>query len=313
MLETMSKPRKLGFKRIREFIYLALPSIIKLLEEIKNHKFIYFFLFIILAGATFVRIYNTKDILGFYYDQGRDALVIWNFIHKGDLFLVGPTTGIEGILRGPWYYWLILPAYFLGGGNPVWPANFLALTTVLAIIILYGVAKDIFGRPTGLIAAAIASFSYYLLVASRWLSNPTPMLLISMLLVLSMLMVAKGKKFAWIFIAILLGLSMQFGSATEAFYIPAVLIFAFWQKKNLPDKRILAVSLASILLIFLPQIIFDFIKGGVLTASVKKFLLEEGSFKISFWQIIMARLSFYWEMFSFKIWTGQSPQFIASF
>ena len=286
---------------------------IKLLEEIKNHKFIYFFLFIILAGATFVRIYNTKDILGFYYDQGRDALVIWNFIHKGDLFLVGPTTGIEGILRGPWYYWLILPAYFLGGGNPVWPANFLALTTVLAIIILYGVAKDIFGRPTGLIAAAIASFSYYLLVASRWLSNPTPMLLISMLLVLSMLMVAKGKKFAWIFIAILLGLSMQFGSATEAFYIPAVLIFAFWQKKNLPDKRILAVSLASILLIFLPQIIFDFIKGGVLTASVKKFLLEEGSFKISFWQIIMARLSFYWEMFSFKIWTGQSPQFIASF
>ena len=285
----------------------------KLLEEIKSHKLIYILLLITLIGAIFVRIYNTKEILGFYYDQGRDALVIWNFIHKGDWFLVGPTTGIEGILRGPWYYWLILPFYFLGGGNPVWPANFLAITTVVAIIVLYIIGKEIFGRVTGLIAATIASFSYYLLVASRWLSNPTPMLLISMLLVMSLLLITKGKKYAWVFVAILLGLAMQFGSATEAFYIPVVGLFAIWQRKNLPNKKILLISIAAGLIVFLPQIIFDFVKGGVLTSAIKKFLLEEGSFKLSFWEIIKIRLSFYWEMFSFKIWTGQDPKFIAFF
>lgn len=285
----------------------------KLLDEINNHRFIYSLLLIVLVGAAFVRVYNTKEILGFYYDQGRDALVIWNFIHKGDLFLVGPITGIEGILRGPWYYWLILPFYFLGKGNPVWPANFLSITSVAAIITLYILGKEIFGRVTGLIAAAIASFSYYLLVASRWLSNPTPMLLISTLLVLSMLMITKGKKFAWVFIAILLGLSMQFGSATETFYIPAVGIFAIWQKKNLPNRKIFIVSFASVLLIFMPQIIFDFVKGGVLSSSVKKFLFEDGSFKLSFWEIIKIRLPFYWEMFSFKIWVGKASEFIAFF
>lgn len=285
----------------------------RLLEEIKNHKLIYLFLFIVLIGSVFIRIYNTKEILGFYYDQGRDALVIWNFIHKGDLFLVGPTTGIEGILRGPWYYWLILPFYFLGGGNPVWPANFLALTTVVAIIVLYILGKEIFGRVTGLVAAVIASFSYYLLVAARWLSNPTPMLLISMLLVLSMLMITKGKKYAWIFVAILLALSMQFGSATEAFYIPAVGIFAIWQRKNLPSKKIFVTSFLLGTLVFLPQIIFDFIKGGILTQSIKKFLFEEGSFKLSFWEIVKIRIPFYWEMFSFKIWVGKSSEFIAFF
>ncbi|MEK7550253.1 MAG: glycosyltransferase family 39 protein [Patescibacteria group bacterium] len=282
----------------------------KILEEIKNHKFIYLLLSLVLIGATFVRVFNTKEILGFYYDQGRDALVIWNFLHKGDLFLVGPTTGIEGILRGPWYYFLILPFYFLGGGNPVWPANFLALTTVVAIVLLYILGKEIFDRSTGLIAAIIASFSYYLLVASRWLSNPTPMLLISMLLVMSMFMIVKGKKFAWIFIAILLGLSMQFGSATETFYIPSVAIFAL---KYRPTKKIFFVSLFSFFLIFLPQIIFDIVKKGVLSRSILEFLFDDGSFKFSFWEVVSARLSFYWEMFSFKIWVGPSQEFTGLF
>lgn len=292
---------------------------IKILSEIKNHKFVYLLLFTILIGASFVRVYNTKEILGFYYDQGRDALVIWNFLHKGNLFLVGPTTGIEGILRGPWYYWLIMPFYFLGGGNPVWPANFLALTTVAAIFVLCVVGGEIFDRPTGLIAATIASFSYYLIVASRWLSNPTPMLLIGTLLLLSMLLVTKGKRWAWILIAILIGMAMQFGSATEAFYIPAVAIFAIWQglfaqtRKNFPSRKILLISLALVFLIFLPQIIFDIFKGGILSRSIKKFLLEEGSFKLSFWKILKLRLSFYWEMFSFKIWVGQISQFFAFF
>ncbi len=283
----------------------------KIWNEIKNHPFVYLVLTLILLGATYVRLANTREILGFYYDQGRDALVIWNFIHKGNLFLIGPTTGIEGILRGPWYYWLITPFYFLGGGNPVWPANFLALTTVGAIFILYILGKEIVDRPTGLIAAAIASFSYYLIVASRWLSNPTPMLLISMLLVLSMLMVTKGKKWAWVSIAALLGLAMQFGSATEAFYIPAVVLFAFWQRKNLPSKKIFWISTLTVFLIFLPQIIFDILKGGILSKSVIAFLFQEDSFKFSFWEILKLRLTFYWDMFSSKIWIGQISQFVA--
>lgn len=276
-------------------------------------KLHYALLFLILLGAVFVRVYNTKDILGFYYDQGRDALVIWNFIHNKDIFLVGPTTGIEGILRGPWYYFLILPFYFLGGGNPVWPANFLALTSVGAIIVLYFLSKDIFGKTTGLIAATIAAFSYYLIVASRWLSNPTPMLLISMLLVWGMLMVTKGKKIAWVLVGAALGFAMQFGSATEAFYIPAVLIFAFWQRKNLPNKKIFFLSILTVFVIFLPQIIFDVVKGGVLTTAIKRFLLEESSFKLSFWEVVKVRLPFYWDMFSSKVWVSKHEYFITFF
>src|SRR3990167_8033981 len=138
-----------------EFAYINWSMLIKIVKEIRDHKFIYFLLFLILIGATFVRVYNTRNILGFYYDQGRDALVIWNFLHKGDIFLVAPTTGLQGVLLGPLFYLIITPFYFLGGGNPVWPANFLAILTVISIIIVYIFSVEFFNRYAGLITAGI--------------------------------------------------------------------------------------------------------------------------------------------------------------
>ncbi|MGB6882120.1 MAG: glycosyltransferase family 39 protein, partial [Microgenomates group bacterium] len=178
------------------------------IKEAKEHPFIYLLLFIILALAFFVRVYRTGPLLGFYYDQGRDALVIWDLWHKGKFFLIGPTTGIAGIFRGPFYYYLIAPFYLLGGGDPVWPAVFLAFTTVVAIAMLYYLGFKIQDRATGLLAAIIGAFSFNIVLASRWLSNPTPMLLLSVLLVWMMILATEGKKWAWPIIAFIAGLSL---------------------------------------------------------------------------------------------------------
>src|SRR3990167_5880358 len=102
-------------------------------KEVKSHATVYLLLAAILAGAFFVRAYRTEDLLRFYFDQGRDALVIWRLLHEGKLFLIGPVTGLAGIFLGPLYYYLILPFYLMGGGNPVYPAVFLALLTTIAI------------------------------------------------------------------------------------------------------------------------------------------------------------------------------------
>src|SRR3989344_7069620 len=112
----------------------------------------YYVLFVILILAAYVRVWRTDKILGFYYDQGRDALVIWDLLHKGKLFLIGPTAGIEGIFRGPFYYYLIAPFYLIGMGDPVFPSVFLALTSVAAICLMYYLGFKIQGRITGLIA-----------------------------------------------------------------------------------------------------------------------------------------------------------------
>lgn len=266
-------------------------------KEILSHKLIYIILAIIILLAFVVRVWRVNEILGFYFDQGRDAKVIWDFWYHHKFFLIGPTTGIEGIFRGPWYYWLIAPFYFWGNGNPVWPAVFLASTTVAAIGLIYILGAMMLNRTTGLIAAFISSFSFYLVYSSRWFSNPTPMLLISMMLVLSLFLIINGKKWAWVLTGLMLGLAMQFGSAAELFYFPAVLIFAIW-RKNLPNIKILLITSFLFFITLVPQIIFDLRHGGILTNAIKVFLIEEKSFKLSFLEVIRVRFPFYFDIFN---------------
>ncbi|HKC04625.1 MAG TPA: hypothetical protein VKC54_02030, partial [Patescibacteria group bacterium] len=140
MQENKSKLQSnFSFERIRDFVYLTLQSSIKKIRKLFTLEII--LVFITLLVAFIIRIFRINQILGFYYDQGRDGLVIWDLIHKGKFFLIGPTTGIAGIFRGPFYYYLIAPFYWLGRGNPVWPDVFLAFTSVSALALAYYLAK----------------------------------------------------------------------------------------------------------------------------------------------------------------------------
>ena len=275
------------------------------IKKIKEHPGIYFLLFLILVGAFFVRIYRIGTLLGFYYDQGRDALVIWDLWHKGKFFLIGPTTGIEGVFRGPWYYWLIAPFYILGQGSPVAPSVFLSASTVAAIFLSYKMGEKLAGKWAGILAVLIGSFSYHLVLASRWLSNPTGMFLISMLFVGSLLLVLEGKAWAWIAVAGLAGLAMQFGSATEVFYFLAIAILAvylfFQDRKKLPDLKTIIFSLLAMGITVAPQVLFDLRHQGILRGTVSRFLFEEDSFKLSFWEIAKIRFPFYYDVFFSKL------------
>lgn len=267
----------------------------KLLKNWKTHIFI----FLILTIALLLRVYNINTLLGFYYDQGRDALKIWDLWHKGDLFLVGPTTGIAGILRGPYYYYLIAPFYLLGKGDPVFPSIFLSLTTVAAVYFTYYLGVKIQDKKTGLIAAFISAVSFNIVMASRWLSNPTPMLLLSVFLVWMFLLVTEGKKWGWIGISFISGLSLfHFGSAGEVFYFLAIIVFAIWQRKNLPDKKTLKYSIGAFLLTILPLIIFDLKNKGLILGNIQTFLFKGESFRLVTWREISDRFDFYYDVFT---------------
>lgn len=266
-------------------------------------------LFLILALGFFLRVYRIGDLLGFYYDQGRDALVIWNLWHKWNFFLIGPTTGIAGIFRGPFYYYLIAPFYLLGKGNPVWPSVFLSATTIAASFMAYLLGAKIHSKTAGLIAAFISCFSFNIVMASRWLSNPTPMLLLSMLLVWFMLKVTEGKTKAWLGIALVLGLSLfHFGSAGEVFYFLAVAIFAILNRKHLPNRKIFFISCLLFFATVLPLVIFDVKNHFLISGNIKKFLLEDKSFRAVSWKQAQDKFVFYWDVFSKQIFHGRWPK-----
>jgi len=268
-----------------------------------KHKII---LVLILVSAFFLRTYRTQDFLGFWYDQGRDARVVWNLIHNQKLFLVGPTTGIEGIFLGPFYYYFITPAYFLGQGNPVFPSVFLAGLNVLAIYFLYRIGLEFFSQATGLLTAALVSFSSELVRYHRWLSNPTPLPFFALVTFWSILKIISSspRKRYWLFLGLGIGLSLQLEAASAIFFIPSTFIILLLNRKSLITNRNNFIFLfLPFIATLVPQILFNIRHQNILLNSFVKFLIGERSFQPMVTVLFTNRLALYYQFFISKLFT----------
>lgn len=270
-------------------------------KEISGNKITYLLLLIILSFSVFFRLYRLDKLLGFWYDQGRDALVIWDLLYYKKFFLIGPVTGIEGIFLGPFYYYLLAPFYWLGRGSPVFVAAYLSWLTGGAVFLLYYLGAKIYGRKVGLIAAFLYGFSYNMVIFSRWLANPNPLPFFSLLALIFIWLSISKKASYFIFVGLIVGLCLQLEAASAIFFLPAVVIIIFWQRKKLLNFKVLLPFFLLFLITLLPQIIFNFRHQGILLAAFRKFLLAEKSFRLSLWEVSQKRLMMYYDSFFGKL------------
>ncbi len=180
----------------------------ELKSEVLSHKIIYLLLSVIILLAIFLRVYRTNELLWFFYDQGRDALVIWEFIKNGKPFLIGPITGLVGIYRGPFYYYLISPAYFISNGNPGGAAAFLGFLNALGLIIVFALGSKI-SRWVGLVAAFLGAVSFNWIRNDRWLSNPSPISFFGPLALLLIYLSIKQPMKYLFWVGVVFGLNFQ--------------------------------------------------------------------------------------------------------
>ena len=275
--------------------------------EIKINKLLYIFLFAVLLLGFFLLVYRSHELMSFYYDQGRDALVIWRLWHEGKPFLIGPVTGLAGIFLGPFYYYLIAPFYLIGGGNPVYPAVFLAFLSIVAIFLLFYLGKKFHSKEAGMFAALIGAFSYRIVLAGRWLANPTAILLTSLLFLYSMWNIASGKdKRWWIAAMLLIGISLQLEAASAVFYLPTIVLFAIWQRRNLPNAKNFMLAIIAFFTTLLPQILFNFRHNNLLLNNFRRVLIAEKSFRMTMSPVWEVRTQYFWSVFRSKIFPEET-------
>jgi len=242
-----------------------------MIKEIKQNKLVYLLLLIIILASAFFRLYRAGDLLGFYYDQGRDALKVQEILAFKDFPAVGPTTGIAGLFLGPFWFYLLVPFYWLSRGNPALTANFISLFDVGAVFLIYWIGKEFYNRRFGLLAALFWGFSYYLVLSGRWLSNPSPVPFFTLLLILGLgkFFIQKKEKYL-ILIFTSLAICLQLEMASAIFFLPSMIALWFIFKPKISHKKYLWIGLGIFFAFLIPQVVFE-IKNKFLM--VKSFFL----------------------------------------
>lgn len=275
-----------------------------------DYRLKYFLILLIwLLGFSF-RIYRQDQLLGFYYDQGRDAQIASDIISFKNFPAIGPTTGINGLFLGPFWFYLITPGYFFAKGNPAIASIFISFLESLSIILIYFLLKKYVNEKSAWIGSILWSFSYYLIRSSRWFSNPTPLptFVLIMIFLLTEIYISKKTKY-WIWVTFLLGLTIQLEAASAIFFVPTILIFTLinWKQTIKVKFQIWFKSAISFCILLIPQLGFEIKNNFLITKNLFGFLTgrvnsDTGkSWGIPTFNFFTKRIIFFYNTFLTKI------------
>jgi len=203
--------------------------------------------FLLLVVALGLRLYTAWNATEFLGDQGRDGLAILTAIEQKSFPVVGPTVG-AGYYTGPAYYYLIAPFYILFPHTPLAPIIEMCVFAVMAIALFLYVATTYFGFEIAYIASFLWACSPIMIVQDRRLWNPTPIPFFVLLLVVSMMVVLRQKKY-WGYviaaIAVTTLIQLHYVNAITIGFLLAVWLFLCVRQKK---ERIIKTQVSWIIL-----------------------------------------------------------------
>lgn len=225
------------------------------------------FLLILLAGflvfSTLIKLQVVKNYnFPFTMDQGRDLVDIRQMVVSHTPRLVGPTTSINGVLLGPFWYYFLLPPFVLSGGNPQAIMNWQILWFQLSAIILWFVLKK-----KDYLLAFIVTVLYLLMPVGfntgRYFWNANAMPIFTGIYLATILWAQNKLNLKRLFIlGFVSGLSMQIEAAFGVIFFPFAFLFFLLNKRSFKELVALTVGFFVTLL---PQIFFELRHGFIMT------------------------------------------------
>lgn len=196
-------------------------------------------------------------------DQGRDLVIVSDFLQNGNLFFIGPQTSIGDMYLGPFYYYLIAPFLFLYNFNPVGPAIFVAVLSIITTYLLYLIGKKYFHLQVGLLSALLFAISPVVIKYSNFSWNPNIMPLFSLLFVYFLL----ESKYLYA--------SLAFIFCLNSHYLALILLplgfLIVLPRFNHNKLKELGLSIFVFILSLTPQILFDLKHQGQNTKAFLRF------------------------------------------
>jgi len=241
-----------------------------------KNRIIFILLTIILVVSIWLRFDGVfTGTFAFTYDVGRDMLALQQIEQTHKIPLIGFTTGAQGIFYGPWWYYIIFPAFVLSGGNPQGVAGFVALLGVLAVSIGFLIGKKIENAYLGLFFAGVLAVATTVISTSNQIWNPNMAPIILMLIIYLLVLIRNKPKhlsllifFYGLLSALMLDAEIIYGSLTFIATIIFILIF-------LRDKftiKTTGLFLLGVLIVLSPRILFEFRHQFLMTDNILHYL-----------------------------------------
>lgn len=213
-------------------------------------------LFLAVFIATFfVRLDAIKgNNLPFTTDQGRDMIDIRSIAVGHKPRLIGPTTSINGVYLGPFWYYFNLPPFVVSGGDPasllVWQIIWYQLAGFLAYLLFTKV------NPTlGFFTAVFFLIMPLGFNTSRysWNANAMPIFSALFLLALNWLTQKQTLRRSFL-VGLIAGLSFQVEAAFGIIFFPFSFLFLLVTRKSF---KVHLYHLLGFFLTLLPQGVFE--------------------------------------------------------
>ncbi len=222
------------------------------------------FLFVLLIFCYFRLKPLYFQTVGYTYDQGRDFLKTAEIILDKNITFIGPTTGIQGLFHGAWYYYLLIIPFLIFRGVPISFYYFNFIIQFASFLLFIYFLNKYFGSVVALIISLIVATSPYFIFTSVFVGNNLlvlPMFLAFLLTNFNLLEQKNKNTSLYMFMnGLFLGFVTEFELAFGLFLIPAYAVSVFIYKKLRSvffSLKYLRFFLSGLIIPFIPRLLFE--------------------------------------------------------
>ncbi len=230
---------------------------------------------ILLVGILFRLALTGNGNFLFNIDSARDFVDVREMVELGKFRLTGPTTAIDGLYSGPFWYYFLATGYIVSQGDPYSAVLLqIALWAIGGFFLLKLVSRwsSFLLLPIGAIWVA----SNHIVLANLYAFNPTPVMLLTPLLIYLLVQyLEKGKGIyaisTWFLAGLFFNLEMNFGVFTPIIIFAGVILT---KNTRLLKQKEFWMGVGAFILTLLPQVIFDLKHQLIMSRALLKHLSE---------------------------------------
>jgi len=207
-------------------------------------------IFVLLALALFLRIYNLPQNFNFNGELGDNYLVMKDIWESGRVPLLGPATSHPWLSFGPAFYWIFTPILALGKFDPLFMGYVMAVISTSVVLLNFLFVRKFFNEKAALIS------SFLIAVAPQFIEMSRAGRFFSLVVVLvyPFLYFLFSKKLFWTFF--FFGLMLNFHYA-PLILLPPSLIYLYLNRKRISKNNYIA-GLLGFIIPSLPLLLYGF-------------------------------------------------------